>query len=153
MSKSDVYDLLKMMEPFAPPLQELALELRSWVWDQYPESNELIYDNYNALALGWSITDKLSHCFCTMALYTGHMHFGFYWGNEIDDPEKKLIGKGQQYRYIVLKSRADFPTRYIKKLVSDSYINSSAKIKPGLKYPQGTTIVKSNTPTKRRGTK
>ena len=45
--------------------------------------------------------------------------FGFYWGSEIPDPEKILIGKGNQYRYILVKNKKDFPKTYIKKLVKD----------------------------------
>jgi len=33
--------------------------LREFVWDLYPDSNELIYDNYNAVAFGWTPTEKM----------------------------------------------------------------------------------------------
>jgi hypothetical protein len=36
-------------------------------------------------------------------VFAKYVHFGFYWGSEIADPEKKLLGKGSQYRYIVIK--------------------------------------------------
>ena len=81
--------------------------LRDFVWDLYPQCNELIYDNYNALAFGWSPTDRLGHTFCSVAVMEKYLHFGFYWGAQIADPEKKLLGKGNQYRYIKISSRND----------------------------------------------
>jgi hypothetical protein len=75
--------------------------------------------------------------------------FGFYWGNEISDPEKKLLGKGNQYRYILVKSKKDFPKTYIKKLVKEEYANSLAKVKDEKQIMNGKTIVKSISAAKR----
>src|SRR5689334_23494972 len=107
MSKEETSDLIKFLEPFSETKKELALWLREFVWDLYPETNELIYDNYNALAFGWSITDKLGDCFCNIAVgrSTMNVHFGFYWGSKIADPQKKLIGEGNQYRYLLVKNQ------------------------------------------------
>lgn len=91
--------------------------LREFVWDLYPNTNELIYDNYNAVAFGWSLTDKLGDVFCNIAVgRTSHnIHFGFFWGSKISDPKKLLIGHGNQYRYTLVKDKKDFPKTYIKK--------------------------------------
>ena len=64
MAKEDLTDLIKFLKPFAQEIQETALWLRDFVWTLYPHANELIYDNYNALAFGWSPTDKVGHTFC-----------------------------------------------------------------------------------------
>ncbi|CAN5290587.1 hypothetical protein BH11BAC6_BH11BAC6_09060 [soil metagenome] len=42
-----------------------------------------------------------------------------------------------------LKTKADFPKIYIKKLVKDAYANSLAKVKDSKQIMQGATIVKS----------
>jgi len=151
MAKEDAADLLRLLDPFPTEIQKKALWLRGFVWDRYPTANELIYDNYNALALGWSITDRLGHTFCSIALYRAgkNMHFGFYWGNEIADPEKKLLGQGNQYRYILVGDIDTFPQAYIEILVKDAYANSLAKVKDAKQVIQGKTIVKSISPTKR----
>src|SRR5258707_8679143 len=67
MSKSETKDLLKFLKPF-PDQTEIVLWLREFVWDLYLKANELIYDNYNALAFGWSPTDKVGHTFCSIAV-------------------------------------------------------------------------------------
>jgi hypothetical protein len=111
MAIKDLKDLKKFLSVFPKEKQEIALWLREFVWDQYPNSNELIYDNYNALAFGWSPTDKVGHTFCSIAVgrTSYNIHFGFYWGSEISDPNKILLGEGNQYRYILVENKADFP--------------------------------------------
>jgi len=145
MSKDQTGDLIKFLKPFDKEINELVFWLREFVWNLYPKSNELIYDNYNAVAFGWSPTDKVGHIFCSIAVgrTSKNVHFGFYWGSEISDPEKLLIGKGKQYRYILVKNKKDFPKAYIKKLVNAAFINSLAKVKDSKQIMEGATITKS----------
>src|SRR5258706_15771705 len=154
MSKNQTEDLLKFLEPFPENVKETALWLREFVWDLYPKTNELIYDNYNALAFGWSPTEKLGHTFCSIAVgrSTKNIHFGFYWGSQISDPDKILLGKGNQYRYILVKSKQDFPKAYIKKLLKEAYANSLAKVKDKKLLVSGKTITKSISAAKRKTT-
>ena len=150
MPKETVKELLKFLKPFPKQVRENALWLREFIWDLYPNSNELIYDNYNAVAFGWSTSDKLGDTFCSIAAFADFAHFGFYWGNQIADPEKKLSGKGNQYRYIKVMDTKDFPKTYIKKLLKEAYANSMAKLKTGKQVLKGATIVKSISAKKRR---
>ena len=150
MSKEDTKDLQKFMEPFSDNIRSTALWLRAFVWDLYPDCNELIYDNYNALAFGWSPTDRLGHTFCSIAVMERYLHFGFYWGSQIADPGKKLVGNGKQYRYIKISDRKDFPVAYIKKLLKEAYANSLAKVKDESQITTGQTIVKSISPVRKR---
>ena len=151
MSKEQTKDLLKFLKPFNQDLAERALWLREFVWNLYPQTNELIYDNYNALAVGWSPTDKVGHTFCSIAVgrTSNNLHFGFYWGNELADPDKILLGEGNQYRYILVPDKNNFPKAYVKKLVREAYANSLAKVKDKKQIMNGQTIVKSISAKKR----
>ncbi|HEY2726211.1 MAG TPA: hypothetical protein VGI61_03495 [Parafilimonas sp.] len=151
MSKEQNKDLLKFLSVYPEEKQQTVLWLRDFIWDQYPYCNELIYDNYNALAIGWSITEKLGYTFCSIAAYRTNynIHFGFYWGNEIADPEKKLKGEGKQYRYFLVNDLKDFPKPYIKKLVKEAYANSLGKVKEAKPWRKGETIIKSISPNQR----
>ena len=162
MSKDETKDLLKFLKPFPADIRGMALWLREFVWDLYPNCNELIYDNYNALAFGWSTTEKLGDTFCTIAVMSKYLHFGFFWGTQIADPKKILLGKGNQYRYIIVKEKNDFPAIYIKKLLKEAHANSVAKLKLAKEtkprtagvgkrpFLRGATITKSISPVKKR---
>jgi hypothetical protein len=151
MSKEETKDLLKFLKPFSNDIKETVLWLRDFVWDLYPQTNELIYDNYNALAFGWSPTDKVGHTFCSIAVgrTSKNIHFGFYWGSQISDPKNILLGEGNQYRYILVKKIDEFPKAYIKKLVKDAYENSVSKVKDPKQFLNGQTITKSISQAKR----
>jgi hypothetical protein len=152
MSNEQTTDLLRFLKCIGDDISETALWLRQFVWDLYPETNELIYDNYNALAFGWSPTDRVGHTFCSVAVgrSSHNVHFGFYWGSELSDPKKMLLGEGNQYRYILAKEKETFPRAYITKLVKEAYANSLAKVKDKKQLRQGLTIVKSISTRKRK---
>jgi len=152
MAKEDALDLLRFLDPYPTAIQQKALWLRDLVWDMYPTANELIYDNYNALAFGWSPTDRQGHIFCSVALYRPgrNIHFGFYWGSELTDPKKKLLGNGKQYRYILVNELDDFPKEYIVKMIKEAYTNSLAKVKDQKQLMEGKTITKMISAKKRK---
>jgi len=151
MAKEDLKDLKKFLKVFDKEIQDTVLSLREFVWDLYPKTNELIYDNYNALAFGWSPTDRVGHLFCTIAIFrtNKNIHFGFYWGSEISDPKKLLIGQGNQYRYFLVKDIKSFPKSDIKKLIKEAFANSVSKVKDKKQFMEGKTITKSISEKKR----
>lgn len=151
MSKKQTRELLIFLKPFKPELSKLVLWLREFVWDLYPSVNELIYDNYNAVAIGWSPTDRVGYSFCNVSVMRTNesIQFGFYWGSQIEDPEKQLIGNGKQYRYLVVQSKKDFPSAYIKKLLKEAHKNSVSKVKDPKQLIVGQTIIKSVSPVRR----
>jgi len=152
LAREDLSDLKKFLEPFPPEAQETVWWLRDWIWSLYPQANELIYDNYNALAFGWSPTDRLGHTFCSVAIYRAgfNIHVGFYWGSKILDPEKKLFGVGNQYRYWLVKNRKDLPKSYLIKLMEEAYAYSLSLVKDPKQIMQAKTIVKSISSAKRK---
>lgn len=147
MAKSDTKDLLKMLEPFPPDVREAALSLREFIWNLYPDANELIYDNYNALAVGWGLSDKQTDIFCSFAVYAKHVNFGLNRGSEISDPENLFKGSGSLYRHITVTD--EFPFKYVTERIHEAYINSLSKFK-GEQTLKGVTIVKSISPKKKR---
>lgn len=151
MSKEQTKDLLKFLKPFGNEITDLVMWLRDFAWDLCPKANELIYDNYNAVAFGWSLTEKVGHTVCSIAVgrSSNNVHFGFYWGSEIADPDKILLGQGNQYRYILVTDKKKFPKTYMKKLVNEAYANSLSKVKDPKQITSGKTIVKSVSEKKR----
>ena len=145
MSREETKDLLQFLQPFGEEISQLVLWLREFVWKLYPSSNELIYDNYNALAFGWSPTDRVGHTFCSIAVgrTSKNIHFGFYWGSKLSDEDHILMGEGNQYRYILVKDKKDFPKEKIKNLIAQAHAYSLSLVKDKKQICSGLTIVKS----------
>ncbi len=150
MSKDDNRALLKFFEAFPPESRKIALALRDWVWDLYPTCNELIYDNYNFLAFGWGPTDRMSDIFCSIAVGTRGVMFGFMWGVKLDDPKGLLAGSGNQFRSLRVPDIKKFPKTDVKRLLKQAFEISVERLKGKPQMPNGQTITKSISPTKRR---
>jgi hypothetical protein len=150
MPKEEVHDLVRFLLPYPDKVKAAALWLREFVWDLYPDTNELIYDNYNAVAFGWSPTEKAGDVFCSIAVFTNHVNFGFNRGVDIDDPGHLLSGNGSQYRYIKVTDRDSFPDQYMKELLQAAYQNALSRMKPVKNPINGRTIVKSISAVKKR---
>ena len=150
MAKEDTSDLTKFLQPFPENVKEITLWLREFIWNLYPESNELIYDNYNALAIGFSLTDKAGDVFCSIAVYSKHVNFGFNRGSEIADPEKILKGQGSLYRHLTINEKSDLPQNNIKILLKEAYKNAVSKLKEKPQSLKGKTITKSISAKQRR---
>jgi hypothetical protein len=150
MGKEDISHLSKAMLAYPDSVKNIAWFAREFVWELYPETNELIYDNYNSLAVGWSPSVTAGDAFCSIAMFGDHINFGFNRGTEIPDAQKILLGNGSLYRYIQVYNKDDFPEGYMKQLLQMAYENSISRLKPGKKLASGETILKMTAPKKRR---
>lgn len=151
MAKQDTGELNGFLEAFEPRIRTIALELRDFVWDRYPDSNEMIYDGPAALAFGWTKSGRTGDTFCSIAIYNNaSVLFGFLKGASLSDPLGLLEGNGKQYRYIRVTDVSTFPREYAGKLLSESYDNALRDSKSIKDAPAGQTIVKSISEKKRR---
>jgi hypothetical protein len=121
MAREPINDLLKFLKPFDKKVQTTALQLREFVLDMLPGSNELIYDNYNALAIGYSLTDKQKEMFCHIAVYSKHVNIGFDRGVDLDDPKQILKGAGNRIRHITVTDFESFQKSYVKTLLKQAH--------------------------------
>ena len=67
----------------------------------------LIYDNYNALAIGFSSTDRTSDGVLSIALYPRWVTLFFLRGVQLADPHGLLSGSGSHVHHIRLSGPED----------------------------------------------
>jgi hypothetical protein len=91
-------------------------DLRAYILDLYPESNELIYHTH-ALTAVFSISDKLSDAFCMIPIYTKHLNLGFNKGTLLQDPHGLLTGTGNLIRHIDVKKTGDYRNPQVTELI------------------------------------
>ena len=109
--------LKDFIQPYDLQIQRLTMELRSFITALVPKANELIWDNYNAVAMAYSKSEKLKDAFCHISVYAKHVNFGFNRGAELTQSDLKLAGKGKLIRHITLRDMHSFPKFEIEKLV------------------------------------
>lgn len=118
MSKSrEIHpDFLFLLELKEQSLIRLFKDLRSYILEIYPNSNELLYHTH-ALTSVFSISDKLSDGFCMIPVYTNHLNLGFHKGTLLSDPHKLLKGTGNLIRHIPVNTTEDYRNKKTKDLV------------------------------------
>ena len=89
----------------------------------------MVYDNYNALVIGFSPTDRPSDAVCSIALYPRWVNLYFLWGAFLNDPEGLLKGGGRQVRNIRLESAADVDKPAIRALLAEACEDSPKPLK------------------------
>ena len=95
---------------------ELFCDLRAFILEMYPASNELLYHTH-ALTTVFSISDKLTDAFCMLPIYTHHLNLGFNKGTLLNDPHKLLTGTGNLIRHIPVDNAKDYRNKKVKDLI------------------------------------
>ncbi|NAS13878.1 DUF1801 domain-containing protein [Poritiphilus flavus] len=127
--------LNNFLEPYDKEIQKLTLQLRDYITGLVPEANELIWDNYNAVAIAYSKSEKLKDAFCHLAVYSGHVNFGFNRGAELTKTDIKLKGTGKLIRHISVKEFDTFPKQEIEKMIWEAV---------GISESLNTELIQSN---------
>jgi hypothetical protein len=91
---------------YDPAVAKLARSLRAAMRKRLPTANELVYDNYQFLAIGYSSTEKASDTIVSLAVSPKGVALCFYYGAKLPDPAKILYGGGNQVRFARLESAA-----------------------------------------------
>ena len=95
---------------------DLFTDLREYILELYPDSNELLYHTH-ALTAVFSISEKLSDAFCMLPIYTNHLNLGFNKGTLLKDPHQLLSGTGNLIRHIDVKKPGDYRNPKVKALI------------------------------------
>jgi len=98
---------------------DLFTDLREYILELYPDSNELVYHTH-ALTAVFSISDKLSDAICMLPIYTNHLNLGFNKGTLLKDPNKLLTGTGNLIRHVDVKKTSDFRNPKVKALIQEA---------------------------------
>ncbi len=120
-------DFVRALAEKPPALQSLYPEIRATVLNAYPESNELLYHTH-ALSLVYSVSDRLKHAFCHIAVYTHHINLGFNQGTKLDDPSGLLKGTGGKIRHIQISSSTDLKNPALESLVTEAVAHALKEI-------------------------
>lgn len=100
-------------------LVALFIDLRNFVLELYPDSNELVYHTH-ALTSVFSISDKLGDAFCMILIYSNHLNLGFNKGTKLKDPHGLLTGTGNLIRHIDVHKPSDYRDPKVKALIKEA---------------------------------
>ena len=94
-----------------------------------PSAVELVYDNYNALAIGFAPSERASESVMSIAVFPRWVTLCFLQsGPKLADPQGLLTGSGTRVRNIPLKSAADLDRPAIRALIAEALTRASVPI-------------------------
>jgi hypothetical protein len=102
---------------FTPEIAEQVHEVLPIMRARLRGAIELVYDNYNALAIGFGPSERASEAIFSIAVFPRHLSLFFLKGVGLPDPDRVLKGSGKVVRHIVLKSPRDLESREVKSLM------------------------------------
>ena len=105
-TESPARQLAGFINKFDPAIAKLIRSARAGLRKRMPAAIELVYDNYNALAIGFGPTERTSEAIVSVAAYARGVNLYFIHGAKLSDPQKLLKGSGNQGRFVVFDGPA-----------------------------------------------
>jgi len=120
-TKSPEEQLASFLAKFTPEIESLAHAILLKMRARYPHALELVYDNYNALAIGFGPTERASEAIFSIAVYPKWVSLFFLQANRgLPDPENLLKGSGNVARHIRLPSAAALDEPAVRTLMLEA---------------------------------
>jgi len=93
-----------------------------------PGAVELVYDNYNALVIGFGPTERASEAILSITLYPRWVSLFFLQGARLSDPQGLLKGEGARVRHVVLEDAAVLDEPGVRRLIVQAMAASPTRI-------------------------
>jgi hypothetical protein len=129
VAKSAAAELDGFLAKFTPEVEASAKDALARMRKRWPGAIELVYDNYNALAIGFSPTERPSDAVFSIAVFPRWVSLFFLQaGTQLFDPKGLLKGSGNQVRHIRLRSAADIDSADVKALMKEALAFAEVRI-------------------------
>lgn len=127
------------IDKFTPDIAAAIRRAVAMVSARLPGATILVYDNYNALAIGFGATDKVRSIVCSIAGYPRWVSLFLTNGPTLPDPEGLLEGEGGSVRHVkLIGDRMDSPA--VAALIDAAAASVAQPIDPA---SEGRLIIKS----------
>lgn len=110
--------LRAFIHKFEPKDQRLIRAVRQAVRKRIPTANELVWDNYNFLVIGYSPTERPTDSIVSIAARANGVGLCFIQGARLPDPRNILLGSGKQTRFIRLESASVLARPDVRALIA-----------------------------------
>lgn len=129
------------LDKYDPETAALGRKAIAHMRKRLPGAVCMVHDNYNALAIGFGQTDKVSALPLSIALYPRWLTLFLMQGGALDDPKKLMTGKGPKIRSIRLDDgMTTLKDPDVDALISAAVMHAGWKLAPKAK---GELIIKS----------
>jgi hypothetical protein len=118
------------IDKFTPHVAALTRALLAKMKARIPGAQILVYDNYNALAIGFCRNDKAGQAILSLAVMPKWVTLCFLWGKSLSDPHNLLKGEGTRVRHIRLHTPEALDDPNIEALIAEALATTDWPIDP-----------------------
>lgn len=133
-------ELASFVAKFDSTVARAIRECRRALRRRMPAAIELVYDNYNFLAIGYAPTEKPSDCIVSLAAGANGVSLSFYHGADLIDPHGILLGSGKQNRFVRLPTALTLTEPAVSALLDQAIARSRVPLR---ETGRGYTVIKS----------
>lgn len=119
------------IDKYDPEIANHTRETLSRLRARIPGAVQLVYDNYNALAIGFGPSERAGEAIVSLVPFPKWVSLFFLQARGLRDPEKMLKGKGSVARHIVLESPAMLDDPSVEALIAQALSAAKVPIDPG----------------------
>jgi hypothetical protein len=120
----------RFIDRYTPEIAALTRDVIGRMRDRLPGAIQLVYDNYNALAMGFGPTDRTSEAIFSIAVFPRWVSLFFMKGASLPDPAGILKGRGRHVRHIVLDRADCLDDAAVRRLMDEALAASPRPIDP-----------------------
>ena len=121
-------DLARFIGRYDPAIAARARGALRTMRSRLPGAVELVYDNYNALAIGFGPSERTVDLILSITLYPRWVSLFFTHGAGLPDPEKRLKGSGTRVRHVVLDDAKTLDEPAVRALVDHAVARATTPI-------------------------
>src|SRR5262245_19146038 len=125
--------LARFIGKFMPDMQHLTKAVLRKMRLRFPGATEMVYDNYQALVIGFCPNDRPSDVICSIGVYPRWINVYFFEGDTLPDPERLLQGNGNMVRHIVIQRAEDLDRRAVQSLLKEALARADPPLDPEAK--------------------
>jgi hypothetical protein len=125
---------------FTPEIAQQTHAIVARMRMRLPTANILVYDNYNALAIGFGPGERSSEAIFSIAVFPRWVSLFFLQGAGLPDPDEMLEGEGTKARHIKLKTPELLDDARVVRLMD---VARERAIRPLDEAGRGRVIIKS----------
>jgi hypothetical protein len=138
--------LASFIARYSPPVAKLGESVLAELRARLPQAELLVYDNYNALGVGFSPDQKAAHVILSLVWYPRWVSLFFFKGPLLNDPAGLLEGSGSTVRHVKIHRLADFRRPEIDAPIAQALDMAAPPLDPG---NAGRVVIKSISATQR----
>ena len=105
------------IDKFTPEVAALTRALMVKTKARIPGATIMVYDNYNALAIGFGPSDRAGQAVLSLAVMPRWVTLCFLRGVGLPDPHRLLNGSGSQVRHVRLHTPEAFDDPRVQNLI------------------------------------